>query len=439
MTYRFCCSACNQVHCIPRSTAKTYERMLLKVIVQNDLSFNYYNPEYLTMVIDNRPNTSAIRPGFLMILMTYVQILPNSHELDERKLETYLINHIEGFKAPLFVSQFSFGQSNPTYLLKDGNQQQYVLRKKPPGTLLSSTAHAVEREYRILQALGTKTNVPVPKVYMLCEDKNVIGTPFYVMEFLSGRIYEDCRMLSIPFEERKQLWYSAIETLAKLHRVDFKAIGLDNYGKNSGFYDRQMKSLGKVSQTQAKVKDEETGQVVGPIPRLDEMFAWFKRNQVPDKATIIHGDFKIDNMIFHPTEPRVIGVLDWELSTVGHPLSDLSNLLQSFYVPATASDSNSNMLGFKDSKEPLPIPEAAELMEHYCSILEEPFPIPRWKFAVAFSFFRLAVIIQGIAARVARKQASSAQAKSYASRFKPVAQMCLNIVDEGDIDNLSKL
>ncbi|KAK4509736.1 Paf1 complex component [Mucor velutinosus] len=359
----------------------------------------------------------------------------SGHELNQEKLEAYLLKHVEGFKTPLHISQFQFGQSNPTYLLKDGNQQQYVLRKKPPGALLSSTAHAVEREYRIIHALGTKTDVPVPKVYVLCEDNDVIGTPFYVMEFLAGRIYEDCRMLSIPFEERRKLWFSAIETLAKLHRVNFKAIGLDNYGRHLGFYDRQMKSLGKVSQAQANVQDE-YGQAVGPLPRLDEMFAWFKKNQVKDQATIVHGDFKIDNMIFHPTEPRVIGVLDWELSTIGHPLSDLSNLLQPFYVPAS-DDTSVGMLGFKNSKEPLPVPEANELIQHYCKTLGQPYPIDRWMFAVAFSFFRLAVILQGIAARVARKQASSAQAKNYADRFKPVAQMGLAIVDEGNLDHPS--
>ncbi|KAI9484252.1 MAG: kinase-like domain-containing protein [Benjaminiella poitrasii] len=353
------------------------------------------------------------------------------HELDQGKLEAYLLQHVSSFKAPLQISQFQFGQSNPTYLLKDGNLQQYVLRKKPPGVLLSSTAHAIEREYRIIHALGTQTDVPVPKVYVLCEDNNIIGTPFYVMEFLNGRIYEDCRMLDIPFEERKLLWYSAIETLAKLHRVDFKAIGLENYGRNSGFYDRQMKSLGKVSQAQEAAKDEETGQAVGPIPRLNDMFSWFKRNQVKDQATIIHGDFKIDNMIFHPTEPKVIGVLDWELSTIGHPLSDLSNLLQPFYVPAS-NDVSSNMLGFKNSREPLPVPDADELLAHYCSILHQPYPIEKWHFAVAFSFFRLSVILQGIAARVARKQASSAQAKTYAARFKPVAELALEIIDQGD-------
>ncbi|KAG0764205.1 hypothetical protein G6F57_002696 [Rhizopus arrhizus] len=330
------------------------------------------------------------------------------HELDQKKLETYLLNQVPEFKAPLIISQFKFGQSNPTYLLRDGNEKQYVLRKKPPGSLVSSTAHAVEREYRIIHALGTQTDVPVPKVYVLCEDTSVIGTPFYVMEFLKGRIFEDCRMLSLPFEERRALWHSAVETLAKLHQVDFHSIGLTNYGRNSGFYERQMKSLARVSQAQAKAKDEETGEWVGEIPRLNDMFAWFKKNQAKDEATIVHGDFKIDNLIFHPTEPKVIGILDWELSTIGHPFSDLSNLFQPFYVPA---GSPTGLLGFNGSAESLPVPSAEELIQVYCSFTSRSYPLHGWYFAIVFSFFRLAVIVQGIAARVARKQASSAEAK----------------------------
>ncbi|KAI8644662.1 kinase-like domain-containing protein [Parasitella parasitica] len=219
-----------------------------------------------------------------------------------------------------------------------------------------------------------------------------------------------------------------LATLGKLHSVDFKAIGLEGYGRDAGFYARQMKSLGKVSAAQGAVIDEETGEAVGPIPRLDEMFAWFRRNEVKDRATIIHGDFKIDNMIFHPTEPRVIGVLDWELSTIGHPLSDLSNLLQPFYIP-----DQPGLVGLK-GLDPLPVPGSGELMQCYCSQLKGiQYPIDNWLFAVAFSFFRLAVITQGIAARVARKQASSAQAKFVAQKFKPVSYLALDIVDRGEL------
>lgn len=358
----------------------------------------------------------------------------SGHELDTQKLEKYLLENIPGFKAPLDISQFKLGQSNPTYLLKDGNKQQYVLRKKPPGALLSKTAHAVEREYKIIHAVGTKTNVPVPKVYVLCEDLNIIGTPFYVMEFLKGRIFSDVKMLDLPFEDRKQCWLSAVGTLAQLHSVDHKAIGLGDYGKDSGFYARQIKSLRKVSEAQSAVINTETNKAVGPFPRLDEMIAWFKRNQVKDQATIVHGDYKIDNLIFHPTEPHVIGILDWELSTIGHPLSDLANLFQPFYVPDM-----SVLNGLKDLN-PLPIPDVNTLMQKYCSQSNNiTFPIDRWMFAVAFSFFRLAVIAQGIAARVARKQASSAQAKTYAELFIPVANLGLNIVDQGELKSESKL
>lgn len=191
------------------------------------------------------------------------------------------------------------------------------MRKKPPGALLSKTAHAVEREYRIINALGEKSDVPVPKVYTLCEDVSVIGTPFYVMEFLQGRIFSDIRLLEIPFEERRQWykyslcnqlpcthlfliirsWLSAVSTLGKLHSVDYRAIGLEGYGRDSGFYTRQMKSLRNVTDAQAAVKNKDTGDIVGAIPRLDELYQWFEKNQVQDKATIVHGDYKIDNLV----------------------------------------------------------------------------------------------------------------------------------------------
>ncbi|KAI7865801.1 kinase-like domain-containing protein [Spinellus fusiger] len=358
----------------------------------------------------------------------------SGHEIDVQTLEKYLTKHIPGFSSPLQVSQFKLGQSNPTYLLKDSNQQQYVLRKKPPGALISATAHAIEREYRIIHALGTRSDVPVPKVYCLCNDNSVIGTSFYVMEFLQGRIYSDIRMLTLPYEERRLCWLSAIDTLVKLHKIDIHAIGLSDYGRNHGFYTRQMKSLSIVSKAQGETKDKETSELVGAIPRLDELFSWFEQNQVADKATIIHGDYKIDNLIFHPTESRVIGVLDWELSTIGHPLSDLSNLLQPFYVPCTMSEGI--MIGFKGLKE-LPVPGVEELMKSYCQLIGEPYPIRGWSFAIAFSFFRITVILQGIAARVARKQASSEEAVKYARLFKPTAQIAFDIIEQGVLGSKS--
>ncbi|CAG8437844.1 7988_t:CDS:2 [Funneliformis caledonium] len=366
---------------------------------------------------DNAQGTSAVRL-----------------QIDTPKLEQYLSTKVSKFKIPLEVRQFKFGQSNPTYLLIDANKTRYVLRKKPPGALLSSTAHAVEREFRVLDALGKNTDVPVPKVYHLCEDNSILGTPFYVMEYLEGRIFEDILLLSLSPEDRHKCWYAVIDTLAKLHSVDYKAIGLSGYGKSSGFYTRQIRSLVKVSAAQAAVKDD-SGNEVGSLPRLDEMISWFKRNLVDDEATIIHGDFKLDNLIFHPTEPRVIGILDWELSTIGHPLSDLANLLMSFYV----KEGFELLIGLLD-KPDLPIPSADELIKTYCAKVGRSYPIPRYKFSIVFSFFRLAVITQGIAARIARNQASSTEAKKYARLFRPLTLRGLQIIDEcGDLSSKSKL
>ncbi|CAG8464829.1 6419_t:CDS:10, partial [Acaulospora colombiana] len=302
---------------------------------------------------------------------------------DPRMLEPYLQANIPEFKAPLEVRQFKFGQSNPTYLLIDANKRRYVLRKKPSGVLLSAIAHAVEREYRILDALGRNTDIPVPKVYLLCEDSNTLDTPFYVMEFLEGRVFEDLRLLSLSPEDRRKCWYSAIEVLAKLHSVDYKAIGLGTFGKSSGFYPRQIRSLLRTSAAQAVVKDK-NGNQVGPLPRIDDRIRWFERNEVPDETTIVHGDYKLDNLVFHPTEPKVIGVLDWELSTIGHPLSDLANLLLNFYI----KDSIGPLVGLRDLTD-LPIPSADELMQFYCKNVGRPYPIPRFEYAIVFSFFRV--------------------------------------------------
>ncbi|KAI9257220.1 kinase-like domain-containing protein [Phascolomyces articulosus] len=349
------------------------------------------------------------------------------HELNAAALEDFMVKHVPGFVRPLEINQFKLGQSNPTYMLKGGDKQQYVMRKKPPGQLLSKTAHAVEREFRVLHALGKQSEVPVPKVYALCEDNSVLGTPFYIMEFLEGRIFSDVRLLSLPYEERRKCWFSAVETLAKLHKVDYAQIGLKGYGKDAGFYNRQMASFAKIAKAQGAVKDEDTGEVVGDIPRMDELYAWFKRNQVPDRSSIVHGDYKIDNIIFHPTEPRVIGVLDWELSTIGHPLSDLANLVFPFFTPP-----GKERIGFKGEKD-LPIPGADELMQVYCTTAGIPYPIDRFMFCVAFNTFRSAVIFQGIAARAARKQASSTQAKANGELRHRMIRLALEYPDNGDL------
>ncbi|PWN46592.1 APH-domain-containing protein, partial [Violaceomyces palustris] len=241
-------------------------------------------------------------------------------------------------------------------------------------------------------------------------------------------------------------WFSAIRTLAALHRINPEAIGLKGYGGNKDFYPRQLKSLGRLSQAQAAVKDQESGEPVGPIPEFEKIVEWFRRNIPKDENTIVHGDYKIDNIIFHPTEPRVIAILDWELSTLGHPLSDLANLLQGFSLECrdvskindpqeherVAQSGELVLLLGGIPKEICPIPTDDELLKVYCGAVGRPYPIPSWDFANAWAWFRLAVITQGIAARVAQRQASSAQAKIFAAKFPFSAQAAVTVIDRSE-------
>ncbi|PWN88250.1 APH-domain-containing protein [Acaromyces ingoldii] len=382
--------------------------------------------------------------------------------IDEKSLAKYLSEKVPEIKLPVQVKQAAFGQSNPTMLLTGSGGQRFILRKKPPGKLVSKTAHAVEREYKILEAIGRHNKslprpavggVPVPEVYCLCEDSSILGTPFYIMQFIEGRIFTDPRMLSIPKEERKQCWFSAIRTLAALHRIDPRKIGLGDYGKPSSFYPRQLKALSHVSGMQAQVPDEDSGKQVGPIPHMDEITAWLGANMVPDENCIAHGDYKIDNLIYHPTEPRVIAVLDWELSTLGHPLSDLGNLLQPFSLPCPNGAQINDPAEFERaqkrgemfmllgdlSDDVSPVPQKEALMRAYCQAAKRAYPIPAWHFCEAWAWFRAAVISQGIAARVAQRQASSAEAKMYATKFIPAAESVKTIMNKSGSNPRAKL
>lgn len=207
--------------------------------------------------------------------------------------------------------QFGFGQSNPTYQLKAADGQRFVLRKKPPGKLVSKTAHKVEREFRIMHALE-RTDVAVPKTHCLCEDESVIGTAFYIMEFLDGRIFEDFAMPSVGAADRSAMWRDAVRTLARLHAVDRHEVGLDSFGRAGGFYGRQARTWTTICASQEAVRDVDTGEAVGRLPHFDEMVRLFmdERLQPRDRTTLVHGDYKIDNLVFHRTEPRVIGILE---------------------------------------------------------------------------------------------------------------------------------
>lgn len=200
--------------------------------------------------------------------------------------------------------------------MTDSTNSQFVLRKKPPGKLLSKSAHKVDREYRVIHALED-TDVPVPRAICLCQDEKVIGTDFYIMEFLDGRMIQNPSMPDVDGKERTEMWKDAVRTLAKLHRVNPKDVGLETFGKPSGFYNRQIKTFGGLAESQAKTEDKDSGEEVGKFPHFEDFVKYFsqEKNQPKDRGTLIHGDYKIDNLVFHKTEPKVIGILDWEMST----------------------------------------------------------------------------------------------------------------------------
>ena len=351
--------------------------------------------------------------------------------IDLDKLQKYIEENVPEIKTPFDVKQFGFGQSNPTYQLTSPNRTKYVLRKKPPGKLLSKTAHQVEREYKIIHALEN-TDVPVPKTYCLCEDDSVIGTPFYIMEFLVGRIITENHLPDVSPEIRKEMWHDAVRTLAKFHSVDPKKVGLERFGRSSGFYDRQLKTFGTLSVSQANAVDVETKQPVGKIPHFDEMVKYFKRKefQPEDRTTLIHGDYKIDNLVFHKTEPRVIGILDWEMATIGHPLSDFVNLTgpYSWMNTRTVNPNGRYTPEFEPNTTP-GLPTLETCMKWYAEVSGYD-PTPELTWGNAFGGFRAAIIMQGIAARYALRQASSERAKEYGQQLTPYGEWAWSKIEE---------
>ncbi|MCJ1396488.1 hypothetical protein MMC18_009378 [Xylographa bjoerkii] len=367
---------------------------------------------------------------------------PVRHPIDIDCLSSYLEQNIPEIKLPISIKQFGFGQSNPTYQISAAKGTKYVLRKKPPGKLLSKTAHQVEREYRIIHALGD-TDVPVPKTYGLCEDVSVVGTPFYIMEFLDGRIFEDASFPGVTEAERREMWRSALLTLASLHRTSPASVSLSSFGRPSGFYNRQLRTLGTISASQAQAVDVENGVQVGKIPHFDDVVAFFRdpETQPRDRSTLIHGDYKIDNLVYHKTEARVIGILDWEMSTIGHPLSDLANLLgpytlaQSQAQPNTSSSALSRPLieartnpAFLPNASVPGLPSRDDCIAIYAEAAGwDPRPKDRGDtdeslWGDAFGVFRNSVIMQGIAARYALRQASSAQAQEIGALMGPFGE-----------------
>ena len=324
---------------------------------------------------------------------------------DVRTLERYLREHVEGFSGSLEVQQFKGGQSNPTYLLEAGDRR-YVLRRKPPGKLLPS-AHAVDREYRVITALG-QTDVPVPKTYCLCTDASVIGTWFYVMEFVEGRVLWEYTLPESDRAERAAIYDSLNATLAKLHRVDYRALGLEDYGKPGNYFARQIHRWTQQYRASETVR----------IDAMDRLIAWLPEH-IPDgdETTIVHGDYRLDNTILHPTEPRVIAILDWELGTLGHPLGDFSYHCMQWELD---KDTLNGLDGY--DLPALGIPTLAEYKAAYCARTGRR-RIERWNFYMAYNLFRIAAILQGIMKRVVDGTAASLHARDAGMRARPMAEL----------------
>ncbi|KAK4496024.1 hypothetical protein PRZ48_013293 [Zasmidium cellare] len=358
---------------------------------------------------------------------------PVRQPIDQASFERYLEKSVPEIKTPLQLKQFGFGQSNPTYQLTDSTGSKYVLRKKPPGKLLSKTAHRVDREYTVLHALQN-TDVPVPKTYAFCDDDSVIGTPWYIMECLEGRFIDNAAMPGVDAYQRREMWRDAVRTLAKLHRIKPKDVGLENFGRPNGFYKRQLRTFSSLAKSQAEAKDQDTGKEVGQLPHFDDFLSFFgqEQNQPYDRGVLFHGDFKIDNLVFHKTEPRVIGILDWEMVTIGHPLADLTNLVQGWTISnATPSWPRKHAdEAFLDPSDPKSahkdhpgLPTREECVKWYQEDVGFTITDKDLAWATAFALFRDSIIFQGIAARYALRQASSAQAQSYAQERAPFAEM----------------
>lgn len=320
-----------------------------------------------------------------------------------------------------------------------------MLRKKPAGRLVSKTAHRVEREYRVIAALGAATAVPVPAAYALCTDAAVLGTPFYLMAFVDGRVLEDAAMPGASARDRRAMWADAVRTLARLHAVDPAAVGLADFGPRDGpsFYARQVRTWAAICAAQAAVRDVDSREPVGPLPHFDALIAFFSdpARMPRDRRVLVHGDYKIDNLVFHPARPAVVAVLDWEMSTIGHPLADLTNFLTPHAAILAAAPA-----GYPAKYTALPqfhpafrpgatagLPTAREIVDLYCRAAG--WPDGGWpdmarelRWAAAFNMFRQAAIFQGIAARAAVRQASSEKAEAYASSRAPLADLAWDMV-----------
>jgi len=330
------------------------------------------------------------------------------HVLDERRLRKYLLANLVDCGDDLVVRQFEGGQSNPTYLLESGGRR-WVLRKKPPGQLLKS-AHAVEREYKVMKALQ-ESDVPVPRMDLLCEDDSVIGTPFFVMEWVDGRIIMSPLESGVAADELNAIFRDYMRVLGCLHNVDYESVGLDRFGRPGNYFGRQ------ISRWSQQYRASETD----PIEEMDRLIEWLPQNIPEDDAsTIVHGDFTIRNMVIDNKEPRVLAVLDWELSTIGHPMGDLAYTCQ-FYHHSGYSREQIRAKG---------IPDEQELIDIYCRQTGHA-AVSDWSFYIAYCKFRLAAISQGVYKRGLDGNASSQAALQFHDIAENWSKAGWAVVQEG--------
>ncbi|XP_043917460.1 acyl-CoA dehydrogenase family member 11 [Protopterus annectens] len=342
---------------------------------------------------------------------------------NEKALDLCLCSSLVGISTNtgLKVRQYRSGQSNPTFHLQKGDKQ-FVLRKKPPGPLLPG-AHKVDREYRVQKALFS-AGFPVPQPLLYCDDVSVIGTEFYVMQHVEGRIFRDITLPEVSAAERTALYVAAVETLVKLHTYNWKALGLEGFGKGGGYCKRQVITWTKQYNSAAQTD----------LPAMNQLSNWLMNNLPTDdkEATLVHGDFRIDNIIFHPTESRVLAVLDWELSTVGHPLADLAYFCLPYFWPK-----NINYFGqtvFSSVRHTEGIPSHEELISVYCRCRGLSTPLPYWNFFLALSFFKSAGIAEGIYARHLLGNASAESAHEFVNFVKPLAEAGLSFTKSYPIE-----
>ncbi len=343
----------------------------------------------------------------------------DQHAFDTAALLAYLRRHHEGFAGELRVEQFKGGQSNPTFKLITPSAA-YVMRSKPgPAAKLLPSAHAIEREFKVMRALHG-SGVPVPRMHLLCDDESVIGRAFFVMEFVSGRVLWDQALADCDKAIRGAIYDEMNRVISALHTVDFNAAGLGDYGKPGNYFERQIARWSK--QYQASITE--------PIETMDKLKAWLPAHippsaRDPSQVAIVHGDYRLDNIVFHATEPRILAVLDWELSTIGHPLADFSYHCMSWHIaPGTFRG-----IGGLDHAG-LGIPTEREYVSRYCERTGRVAPggsvdavMADWNFYMAYNLFRLAAILQGIARRVVDGTAASAQARSSSAGARPLAEM----------------